>query len=366
FRNILTSIIGTAEVISFGTKEKEIQNHLKLIMDAGERGSDMISHLLSLSQVEYERSKEALTTETIHQSLASIIGLLRIQLPPHIQLHLDIQDKLPTVSISMMEIEQIVTNLINNSVQAILKTGHIWVSLSTSHKNKLPDNEEAALSIHVRDDGDGIPEDDITEITKPFWTSKKEEGGTGLGLTMVQRIVRSNHGIMDIQSDSGKGTDIHIYLPVKTEDKDNSEQITSPDSTFNQNIDPATELSPIPATILLIDDNPEVLLVHTAQLKRMGHTVLTAGDGNSGLQEFELHSDIIEMIITDFKMPKMDGLEFSIAIRKKTPDIPILIITAYGEIEKLQITKELGIRILNKPATYKKIGNTIALMQGVT
>lgn len=82
FRNILTSIIGTAEVISFSTKEKEIQDKLKLIVDAGERGSTMVSHLLSLSKVEHEHSGEAPTAKAIHQSLASIVGLLRIQLPP--------------------------------------------------------------------------------------------------------------------------------------------------------------------------------------------------------------------------------------------------------------------------------------------
>lgn len=258
------------------------------------------------------------------------------------------------------------TNLINNSAQAIPKTGHIWVTLSTSHKNKLSDSGKATLSIHVRDDGNGIPEDDITEITKPFWTSRKEEGGTGLGLAMVQRIVRDNHGIMDIQSDIGRGTDIHIYLPMKTEERGKPEQAAPSDSAFNQGIDPEIELFPSPATILLVDDSPSVLLVHTAQLEKMGHTVLTATDGASGLEEFELHSDCIEMVITDFKMPKMDGVELSMAIRENRSDIPILIITAYGDVEKLQMTNELGIHILNKPATYKKLGHTIAMMQGIS
>lgn len=365
FRNILTSIIGTAEVMSFSTEEKATQNQLKLIMDAGERGSSMISHLLSLSKVEHEHSGKAPTTETIHQSLASIVGLLRIQLPPHVQLHLDIQDKLPPISISITEIEQIVTNLINNSAQAIPKTGHIWVALSSSDENRLPDAGKIALAIHVRDDGDGIPKDDIAEIIKPFWTSRKEEGGTGLGLAMVQRIVRDNHGIMDIQSDINRGTDIHIYLPMRTKESDKPEQKKPLDPAFKQNIDPEIEPSSRPATILLVDDSPSVLLVHTAQLERMGHTVLTATDGHSGLQEFELNSESIEMIITDYKMPKMDGVEFSLAIREKRPDMPILIITAYGEIEKLQTTAELGIRILNKPATYNKLGHTIAMMLGV-
>ncbi|MES0370795.1 MAG: ATP-binding protein [Mariprofundaceae bacterium] len=365
FRNILTSIIGTAEVMSFSSKEEETQSQLKLIMDAGERGSAMISHLLSLSKVEHEHSGTAPTTGVIHQSLASIVGLLRIQLPPHTQLHLDIQSELPAVSISITEIEQIVTNLINNSAQAIPKTGHIWVSLSSSDKNILPEADKPALAIHVRDDGNGIPKDDIAEITKPFWTSRKTEGGTGLGLAMVQRIVRDNRGIMDIQSEPGKGTDIHIYLPMKSEEIEKPKQTTPADPALHQESAPETELTPKPATILLVDDSPSVLLVHTAQLERMGHTILTATDGLLGLQEFELHADSIDMIITDYKMPKMDGMEFSMAIRDKSADLPILIITAYGETAKLQKTKELDIRILNKPATFRKLCNTIAIMQDI-
>lgn len=366
FRNILTGVIGTAEVISFHTKDQTTQDQLKLIMDAGERGSTMISHLLSLSKTKHDSSTEPATTQSIHRSLSSIVGLLRIQLPSHIQLHLDMQDKFPPMTTGIVEIEQIVSNLINNSVQAIPKTGHIWVTLSAPHANKLPNTKKMSICIHVHDDGNGIPEKDIADITKPFWTSREQEGGTGLGLAMVQRIVHENSGHMDIQSNVGKGTDIYVYLPTKAADVNQSQTVSASSPPLQEHIDTTVEaLSPEPSTILLIDDNPEVLSVHTAQLERMGHTILTATDGASGLQQFEKHSDIIKLIISDYKMPKMDGVDFAIAIREKKSDVPILIITAYGEVERLKQTTELSVYILNKPATYKKLANTIAMMQGI-
>jgi len=367
FRNILTSIIGTAEVMDFSIEDESIKKQLKLIMEAGDRGSSMITHLLSLSKVEHEQPVRTTTSPVIRQSLESIVGLLRIQLPPHIQLHLNIEDELPPVSASIIEIEQIVTNLINNSAQAIPKTGHIWVRLYSGQIiiDKVSDNSKQALCLQVRDNGNGIAEEELAYITKPFWSSRKDNGGTGLGLATVQQIVRSNGGTMDIQSNLDEGTTVSICLPMReqiiTEAKQAS--FSAPDLAVN---DPAIELTPNPSTILLVDDSPEVLSVHKIQLEKMGHTVLTAEDGQTALKLFEQHVDNIELIISDYKMPKMDGLDFSIAAREIRAEIPILIITAYGEIEKLQKTKELGIHILNKPATFKKLANTIATIQGVS
>jgi len=371
FRNILTSIIGTAEVMSFSIKDETIQHQLKLIMDAGERGSSMTSQLLKLSKGKHEQALEAPTSEIIHQSLTSIIGLMRIQLPPHIQLHLDVDKDLPVVAISITEIEQIVSNLINNSSQAIAKTGHIGVHIRSAEKGEKGENEQSeALCIQVKDNGNGIPEEALDDVTKPFWTSRKEQGGTGLGLAMVQRIVRNNHGTMEIDSHLEKGTDIRIFLPSvdKTVSQQEAESIEkeAPSVTREDEETSPEQLEPIPAVVLLVDDNPEVLDVHQAQLERMGHTVLTAMDGASGLQRYAEHADKIELVVTDYKMPEMDGMDFSTQLLQQRPDLPILIITAYGDIEKLQKTKELGIHILNKPATFKKLSHTIALMQKTT
>lgn len=362
FRNILTSMIGTAEVMNFNTKDENIRQQLQLIMDAGDRGSNMINHLLSLSQVEHEQARTSASSEAIHQSLTSIVGLLRIQLPPHIQLHLMMEENLPSVSASITQIEQIVTNLINNATSAIEKTGHITVSLYSENDEHAAKSQEG-LAIRVEDNGSGIPETDIAEITKPFWTSHKETGGTGLGLPTVQHIVRNNEGTMKIESSDGRGTSVLIFLPAAQQEPLPSTSDSKPEPVTNIAGDASEELTFEPSTILLVDDNPEVLLVHQTQLERMGHKVFTAMNGISGLEVFDQNRDAIRMIITDYKMPKMDGVELSAAIREREPDIPILMITAYAEVENLQKGSMMGIHILGKPATYKKLGNTIARIQ---
>jgi signal transduction histidine kinase/ActR/RegA family two-component response regulator len=359
FRNILTSIIGTAEVMQFTAKDEESKSQLGLIMDAGERGSNMVSHLLTLSKNEQKQSEKSPDPYLLHKSLASIVGLLRIQLPPHIQLHLEVSKTLPAVSVRIAEIEQAVMNLINNASEAISHSGHIWVTLSSYHGDKLSAEAASSLCITVSDDGKGIPQEHIDDVIKPFWTSRQDEGGTGLGLAMIQRIVQKNNGKMEIDSTVGKGTRISVYLPAVDHQirKPVKKQIPHMEKTADE------ELPTRPWNLLLVDDIPDVLTVHQAQLERMGHHVTTADNGEAALQRFKQQSDKIDLVVTDFKMPKMDGVDLSLAIHEMKLKTPILIITAYADIEKLQQVSDLNIYILSKPATYRKLNNTIATIQ---
>jgi len=359
FRNVLTSIIGTAEVMQFSAESDSIKKQLGLIMDAGDRGSNMVSHLLSLSKSEQEQSEGALSPQLLRNSLTSIIGLLRIQLPPHIQLHLDASKTLPAVSVTITEIEQMVMNLINNAAEAIPVSGHIWVSLSSCLEEEVPGKEQPGLCITVSDDGNGIPQEHINDVTKAFWTSRQSEGGTGLGLTMIQRIVAKNRGKMEITSIVGEGTKVFIFLPKANQKMPGSiKELSLPNKG-----EPDETLFCRPCNILLVDDNPDVLAVHQSQLKKMGHHVVTANNGASALQHFEKESDQINLIITDFKMPKMDGVDLSLAIHEIKHSMPILIITAYADVEKLHQISDLDIDVLSKPATYRKLNNTIATIQ---
>ncbi|NOR72434.1 MAG: response regulator, partial [Mariprofundaceae bacterium] len=359
FRNVLTSIIGTAEVMQFSAKDEESKNQLGLIMDAGERGSNMVSHLLTLGKNEQKQSETLPDPHLLYRSLTSIVGLLRIQLPPHIQLHLEVSKTLPAVSVRVAEIEQTVMNLINNASEAISRSGHIRVTLSSCHGDKLSPKVDSALCITVSDDGKGIPQEHIDDVIRPFWTSRQNEGGTGLGLAMVQRIVQKNSGRMEISSTVGEGTRISIYLPAVDHQvhKPVREESLPMEKTADE------ELPTRPWNLLLVDDMPDVLAVHQAQLERMGHHVITADNGEVALQRFKQQSDRIDLVVTDFKMPKMDGVDLSLAIHEIKLKIPTLIITAYADIEKLQQVSDLNIYILSKPATYRKLNNTIATIQ---
>jgi len=171
--------------------------------------------------------------------------------------------------------------------------------------------------------------------------------------------VQKNNGKMEIRSTVGEGTRISIYLPAI------DSQVRTPVKTHAARIEEVTdeELPVKPWNLLLVDDSPDVLAVHQAQLERMGHHVITADDGESALKIFEQQREGIDLVATDFKMPKMDGVDLSFAIHQMSPETPTLIITAYADIEKLQQVDDIGIHILSKPATYRKLNNTIATIQ---
>ena len=164
---------------------------------------------------------------------------------------------------------------------------------------------------------------------------------------------------MEVSSTVGEGTRISIYLPAVDHQvhKPVREASLPMEKTANE------ELPTRPWNLLLVDDIPDVLAVHQAQLERMGHHVITADNGEAALQLFKQQSDRIDLVVTDFKMPKMDGVDLSLAIHEIKLKIPTLIITAYADIEKLQQLSDLNIYILSKPATYRKLNNTIATIQ---
>jgi len=371
FRNVLTSIIGSAEVMQFSTADQSMIDQLGLIIEAGERGSEMTSHLLTLGKSENAEIKMS-DGKSMHDSLTSMIGLLRIQLPAHIQLHLDIDQRLPAVNINLTQLEQILMNLVKNATEAMPDAGTIHVQLYSNFTDPMAEPHMPALCLCVSDEGQGIAAEDIEKVSKPFWTSNKE-GGTGLGLSMVQRIVRNHGGRFHIQSRVAHGTSITITFPagkanptahikpIKPLNSTKSSDSHGPSSKHQEKtpIDKKPAENITPWNILLVDDSPEVLHVHQHLLERMQHTIIPATSGEHAIQEWhkvhQQHGQSIDMVITDFRMPGMDGMDLCRLIRQQNKDIPILMITAYGEADKLKESSSLVIDILGKPTSFKRL-----------
>lgn len=366
FRNILTSIIGSAEVMQLNMKDQSTIDQLRLIIEAGERGSDMVSNLLL--QNTPAKVTSPVNSQAIHQSLTSMVNLLRIQLPAHIQLQCSIEKQLPQAAISLTQLEQILMNLIKNSTESMHHPGRISIQLSANSHHQLAKPHLPSLNICIQDEGSGIASEDIHEVTKPFWTSRSKEGGTGLGLAMVQRIIQNNGGELDIQSTLGEGTQINIAFPSLSNDQACSkEENKNYVDTTGDEITSEHSASIIPWHILLVDDSSTVLSIHQHLFERMGHKVTTASSAEDALTTYQSSlkgkSSQIDLIATDFRMGGMDGIDLSKLIRNHDVQLPILMITAYGDAEKLQQNQNINIDILNKPTSYKKLESLIIKLQ---
>lgn len=364
FRNVLTNMIGYAEVMQMTTDDEASKQQLASIIAAGERGSGLITHLLKLSKKSTSKDSDLFTKgKELGQPLENIIGLARMQLPPYIQLHYRIREPLHDVAISIIEIEQILLNLINNATQAISKNGHINIEIGSDADNQLARPGHPALSIKVTDNGKGIDKESIEKIFDPFWTSHAERGGSGLGLTMIQHIIKLNNGSIDVKSEPNRGSSFTIYLPpyVESEQKQATPaaDLSPAAETVNKQAAPMTGKS---YHILLVDDVPEVLQVHQSLLSRIHHTTATAENGKIALELFLNGKEKFDMILTDYRMPVMNGLELVEAIRQYDQSIPILMITAFGEDENLQMAGSLGARLINKPIMLESLKTVLAEM----
>ncbi len=346
FRNVLTSIIGHAEVMQMEIADKHIREQLETIIEAGERGSAMVTHLLTLGKSASNVS-DTMIGDDHRQILERIIGIARLQLPAHIKLKYAIDTHLPTVAINLVEIEQLLLNLINNAAQSIVHNGQINVAI----KREFDAQQQEELLIQVQDNGSGIAEEDLDKVTKPFWTSREKEGGTGLGLAMVQRIVRIHNGTLHIASKPGQGTTVSIRLPSRIRPSSGGKAAVSRA--------PAIMQTGKSCHILLVDDAPDVLNIHAALLRKIGHRITTAQNGKEALQKVEDAADAFDMIITDYRMPEMDGLELIIELRHHQINIPIMMVTAYGEDERLQQVHRHHVTILRKPINLRDLNEHI-------
>lgn len=356
FRNVLTNMIGNAEVVQMNCSDPVEKQQIESIIEAGERGSDLITHLLKLSRNgERNHSHKRIAGSSLLQPLDNIIGLARLQLPHNIRLVSRIENELPDIEIEIIEIEQILLNLINNGMQAISGSGLIQVNISSEDDQKTGQKQ---LCITVSDNGEGISEEDIDRVFKPFWTSRADKGGSGLGLTMVQRIVKLHQGKIDISSPNGElQTTVRICIPsYRAEEK----AVTFLSAAAPHPSNDTLSVETAPQRILLVDDMPDILNVHQAILTRLGHQAEAVESVDAALTLFADSGSHFDMIITDFRMPGKDGMELVQEIRKCNAKIPILMVTAFGEDKQLQRAENYDVTLMNKPITIERMKTAIA------
>jgi CheY-like chemotaxis protein len=240
-----------------------------------------------------------------------------------VSLTFDVADDIWNIIVDPNELETALVNLVVNARDAMPEGGSVIVSA----KN-MPERDQVAVS--VEDAGVGIPDDIATKVFDPFFTTKAVGKGTGLGLSQVHGFAHQAGGTVVLRSVLGEGTAITMLLPkASTQPKVDREQVLLKGS----------------GTVLLVEDNPQVAAASTGLLEQLGYHVRWAADAPAALAELE--KDGIDIVFSDIVMPgKMDGIGLAQTIRKKNPDIPILLVTGYSSS-----AKDIGSQfaILHKP-----------------
>jgi two-component system cell cycle sensor histidine kinase/response regulator CckA len=203
------------------------------------------------------------------------------------------------------------------------------------------------LRLNVQDNGEGIPPELMERIFEPYFTTKAIGQGTGLGLALVQGIVKNCGGGINVSSQPGQGTTFHILLPTME-----SEEVIEPG--------PVVPLPGGKERILLVDDEPDIVAAAQIILGQLGYEVVVAINGQEALAAFRSSPGKFDLIITDLTMPHLNGLDLAKTIYGMRPDIPIILCTGYGDAIAMDRAKDLGIsQVILKPIIPVQLAETI-------
>ncbi|MBM3240637.1 PAS domain S-box protein [Candidatus Poribacteria bacterium] len=247
----------------------------------------------------------------------------------------DLQE-VPRIRGNESQLREMLTNLIFNSVDAMPNGGSITIRTYL--------NGEYVV-LEVGDTGSGMTEEVRRRCFDPFFSTKAGRG-TGLGLSLVLGIIQRHGGMINVDSESGKGTTFTICLPIQTEEQAEGEE-KKVEATIRS------------LHILLVDDEQLVLDVLTAYLTEEGHTLETATNGREGLEKF--YKGKFDLVVTDRAMPDMNGILMAELIKQFTPKVPVIMLTGFGDIMKVseEIPESIGC-LVSKPVTLSKLREALA------
>jgi two-component system cell cycle sensor histidine kinase/response regulator CckA len=351
FNNILTAIIGHCDLMTMRHIPGDSDyDDIQQIKHNSNRAAALTRQLLAFSRQQTLRPQILQIPDVISE----ISNLLNRLLGETVRLEVSHGRNLGTVRADPGQLEQVIVNLAVNARDAMPDGGMLTIhtyAVSQADVRRLgieimPVTEYTAMK--VTDTGSGISAENLNKIFEPFFTTKEVGKGTGLGLSTVYGIVKQTGGFIFAESEVGAGTSFVIYLPVH-EAPAKAAAARAPVK------EASTELWGT-GTILLVEDEAMVRAVAERALARQGYKVLTATNGEEGLEILEAGEEPIDLVISDVVMPTMDGPSMARAAREKRPDLPIIFMSGYAE-EQLRRSIDLdNIGFLPKPFSVQQIG----------
>ncbi len=350
FNNMLAAIIGFSELL-YGSvaKGSRDERHLKRIMEASIRGRELVKQLLTFSR-KTEQEKEPLLLGGIVEETAK---LLRATTPATIDIRVNSLSRSGMVLGDATQIQQVLMNLCVNAVHAMReKGGSLDIELSdfsVAESDGGPHGIEPGpyMKLVVRDTGTGIPVGIIDRIFDPFFTTKQLGEGTGLGLSVVQGIVKQSNGYIAVTSERGKGSAFTVYLP-----RIGSE--THTDAVTDDEIPTGSE------RILFVDDEEALVEMGEDILAELGYDITSRTNGREALALLKEDPSRFDLVITDQTMPQMTGIELAKEVLALRADMPIIMCTGFSYVVDADKARAAGIRAFAmKPLTKREIAKTV-------
>jgi signal transduction histidine kinase len=348
FNNLLTVVLGNLIFIDKGLTgfaDARLKQRLSHIRLAAERGAKLTSQLLAFSRRQRLEAKPV----NLNDALANMGDLLQSALGGSVAISTTFWRGLWYALVDPTQIELVVLNLVINARDAIAVGGSITLETANAtvglpeRPEEPPPGDYAVIS--VTDTGSGMTKDVLAKAFEPFFTTKEIGKGSGLGLSQVLGFAKQSGGGMRIETRMGEGTSVKVYLPRTTIDV--AEASTA-------------SIAPIRrhrkgATILVVDDDSAVREVTASMLRELGYVILEVGSGGAALDL--LDGTDIDLVVLDFAMPGMNGMEVAQQVHSKFPTLPVLFITGFADKAALGKVGDAG--IIKKPFLGDELANKV-------
>jgi PAS domain S-box-containing protein len=353
FNNILSAVFGYTELTLRNPNcDHKSRSNLNQILSAASRARDLVKQILMFSK-KADENREPLQ---IHLVIEEAVSLINKTIPSTVAINLDINQNTGMVLANATQIHQVVMNLCTNAYHSLPEQGgNIDISLQPVDV----DHVDAAQNLNLRkgryaqftvtDTGSGMTQLTISRIFDPFFTTKPQGKGTGMGLALVHGIVQHHDGVIDVESEVGKGTTFKVFFPLTTdtaaEEKCPVER--PPDIEGDEHI-------------LFVDDEPMLAELGSESLKSFGYKVTSTTSAKEALELFQTNPDNYNLIVTDQTMPEISGDILAKRVISIRSDIPVIICTGHSAVLNAEKAQAIGVKaLLMKPLEQDKLVKTV-------
>jgi len=316
FNNRLAIIMGYGDLLCTGLgSDDPLYHHAAMVLESAKGAAQLTRQLLAYGRRQVLKP----VSLDLNEMVDRMRRLLRSVVDDRIEIIVSPNARNPVFA-DPGQIEQVILNLALNARDAMPDGGRL--SLSTA------DAPDDMVALIVRDTGTGIPDDVLPHIFEPFFTTKELGQGTGLGLAMVQGIVRQSGGRTSVDSQPGTGTTFTVWLP-------RGRMAAAFPTTSTLPLAPPTSSY---EAVLIVDDNDDVRNLLVGILTLRAYTILTARNGRHALDVAAQHPGPIHLLVTDVAMPEMGGIELATALRELRPTLKVLFTSGHTEHPELLST----------------------------
>ncbi len=322
FNNALTPIIGHIGLLEMThSRDEKTMASLKDMKVSGHRMANLTSQLLAYARGGKYEPRPVSLSDFVEDTLP----LIEHTLDPAVRVETDLPLDLMDVNVDASQIQMVLSAIVVNSNEAIEGPGRIRISTRNMDLDKqfIKDHPDLRpgpyVCLSIEDDGKGMDEETRAKIFDPFFTTHFI--GRGLGMASVYGIIKNHNGTITVDSELGKGTVVRIYLPAVEDEEGDKEGGTQK---------PAIDFPKSEGTILVIEDEEEVMMMIRQTLQRLGYRVLEAKTGNKAIKLAKTFEGDIDLALLDIKLPDIPGDKVYPLIMEARPGLKVIVCSGYG------------------------------------